>query len=279
MKSSINIANRIAQRITGRYNQNVTMIMVGDTGSGKSYAALRLACDVSTLVAKIKGGKREDYFSVDKNMSVIDITKFFDVLDKAQKWNTVILDDAGVSINARKFMDEINITVNNIIQTYRTLNLFTIFTVPQMFLIDKVSRALVNFYCELEGVVAPNLSRGKLFELQKKSRLGSAGKLFYVYPRGSAEKSISILFKKPPEDICRVYDKLREQGALEYKTKSIKALEDGGEGNKKQEISTAIETEKRLRQGDDPIEIADELGIAIKTVLGSLSSLKRAGAI
>ena len=278
MKTSLNIANRIARTITSPYNQNVTMIFVGDTGSGKSYAALRLACDVSTLVAKIKGGKREDYFSVDKNMSVIDITKFFDVLDKAQKWNTVILDDAGVSINARKFMDEINITVNNIIQTYRTLNLFTIFTVPQMFLIDKVSRALVNYYCELEGVIAPNLSRGKLFELQKKSRLGSAGKLFYVYPRGSAEKSTNILFNKPPKDICKVYDKLREEGALEYKAKSIRALGEGEEGSE-EKLSKAKEVEMRLKAGEELKDILEEVDVSVSWALRLQGNLKKVGAI
>jgi hypothetical protein len=270
MKTTLSIAKRIAQRITGPYNQNVTAIFVGDTGSGKSYAALRLACDVSTLVAEIKGGKREDYFSVEKNMSVIDVTKFFDVLDNAQKWNTVILDDAGVSINARKFMDEINITVNNIIQTYRTLNLFTIFTVPQMFLIDKVSRALVNFYCELEGMVAPNISRGKLFELQKKSRLGGTGKLFYVYPRGNAEKCTITLFQKPPDDICKVYDKLREEGALEYKKKSIKALEEGKET--KEEYSDTKFAEMELTQG---VEIKDIVAARPKLCVGTVLRIQR----
>ncbi len=220
------IAKHVAKTITSKYNQNITMIIVGNTGSGKSYASLSLANDVSTLVAEIKGGKPSDYFDVEKNISVINVEKFFDVLDNAQKWNTVILDDAGIGINARKFMDVINITMNNILQTYRTLNLFTILTVPQMFLIDKVSRSLVNYYCEMDGMIIGDVSYGKMFELQKKSRLGSAGKLFYVYPRMNAVKAIGVLFKKPPEYICKAYDPLREQGALEYKTKSIEALKE-----------------------------------------------------
>ena len=117
MITSQSIASRIANTITSRYNQNATMIFVGGTGSGKSIAAVALALEVSKLVAKIKGGSPSDYFNVEKNMSVIDIMKFFDVLDNAQKWNTVILDDAGIGVNARKFQDTINITVNNITQT------------------------------------------------------------------------------------------------------------------------------------------------------------------
>ena len=279
MLTSQSIAVRIANTITSQYNQNVTMIFVGGTGSGKSYAAMSLALEVAKRVAKIKGGKSSDYFDPSKNMSVIDIMKFFTVLDRAQKWNTVILDDAGIGVNARKFMDEINITINNITQTYRTLNLFTILTVPEMFFIDKILRSLTDFYCEMEGMFKPNISKGRLFEIQRKSRLGSSGKLFYVYPRGNAEKSVNILFEKPPEDICVVYDKLREEGALEYKKKSITALENSSNEIKENKISTALETERRIRQGDDPVEIADDLHIAVKTVLGTVSALKRTKAI
>lgn len=243
MITSQSIAARIANTITNKYNQNVTMIFVGGTGSGKSYAAIRLALEVSKRVAEVKGGVFSDYFDATKNMSVIDIMKFFDVLDNAQKWNTVILDDAGIGVNARKFQDTINITVNNITQTYRTLNLFTILTVPEMYFIDKILRSLTDFYCEMEGMFRPNISKGRLFEIQRKSRLGSAGKLFYVYPRGVQEKSIVIIFDKPPDNICKVYDKLREEGALEYKKKSIDILKGNGEEKKEKKGNQSKDAE------------------------------------
>lgn len=279
MITSNSIAARIANTITSRYNQNVTMIFVGGTGSGKSYAAIRLALEVSKHVAKIKGGVPSDYFDASRNMSVIDIMKFFDVLDNAQKWNTVILDDAGIGVNARKFQDTINITVNNITQTYRTLNLFTILTVPEMYFVDKILRSLTDFYVELEGIIAPNLSRGKLFEIQRKSRLGSAGKLFYVYPRATQEKSIVITFTKPPDDICKVYDKLREQGALKYKAKSIEELKTGGEAIEEKGISLTKQIEADLRVGKTPLEVADDNNAPIHSVLRILTSLKKAGAV
>lgn len=246
------------------------MIMVGGTGSGKSYAAIRLALEVSKRVAKIKGGVPSDYFNASKNMSVIDIMKFFDVLDNAQKWNTVILDDAGIGVNSRKFMDTINITVNNITQTYRTLNLFTVLTVPEMYFIDKILRSLTDFYCEMEGMFRPNISRGRLFEIQRKSRLGTAGKLFYVYPRAAQEKSVVITFTKPPDDICKVYDKLREEGALEYKAKSIKALEDGGET--KEEFSDTKWAENQLIQG---VEVKDIVVARPKLCVGTVLRIRR----
>ena len=281
MITSQSIADRIANTITSRYNQNVTMIFVGGTGSGKSYAAIRLALEVAKRVAAKKGGEASDYFSVEHNTSVIDVMKFFDVLDHAQKWNTVLLDDAGIGINSRKFMDTINVTINNITQTYRTLNLFTILTVPEMFFVDKVMRSLTDFYVEMEGMFLPNISKGRLFEIQRKSRLGSAGKLFYVYPRAAQAKSIVITFDKPPDDICKVYDKLREEGALEYKKKSIAELKSGGEVTEEKKMSGAQELETRLKAGEKLKDILndDTVNVTVAWGLRVQRNLERAGVI
>ena len=265
------IAGRIAKTITSQYNQNVTMIVVGGTGSGKSYAAIRLALEVSKHVAQIKGGVPSDYFDANRNMSVIDIMKFFDVLDNAQKWNTVILDDAGIGVNARKFQDTINVTINNITQTYRTLNLFTVLTVPEMYFVDKILRSLTDFYVEMEGMFLPNVSKGRLFEIQRKSRLGSAGKLFYVYPRAAQAKSIVITFDKPPDNICKVYDKLREEGALEYKKKSIDELKGNGEEKKEKKTNQSkdaecLEVYKRVKAlGETVVAACVDVGVSKPT--------------
>jgi len=210
------------------------MIFTGDTGSGKSLAALSLALAVSEQVAEKKGGEPEDYFNLETNMSVIDVDNFFDVLHDVKRYSTIIFDDAGIGWNARKFQDRINITLNNITQTFRTLNLFSILTTPNFFFIDKVGRTLINWYCEMEGVFTSprmrgmSISRGKIFEVQTHSRLGSHGRTFYVSPRTNngygKEKSFLCTFSKPPEDICEVYEGLRKKGAEEYARKSIEEI-------------------------------------------------------
>ncbi|MBK5190399.1 MAG: ATP-binding protein [Methanosarcinales archaeon] len=220
-------ARKIAHIITSKYNQNYTAIFTGGTGTGKSYAAISLAISISEEVARIKGGRPSDYFSLEDCVSVIDIMQFFRVLDNAKKYNVVILDDAGISINARRFMDTINVTLNSISQTYRTLNLCTILTVPEMFFIDRVMRSLVDALYEMQGMIAPDLSYGKLFEIQRKSRVGSSGKLYYVYPRGHQKKMIGVTFEKPPDDICARYETLRSSGALEYKRAAIDQIISG----------------------------------------------------
>ena len=256
MRTSNSLATRIAEKICSPYNQNATMIFVGGTGSGKSLAAISLALAVSELVAEKKGGDPEDYFDLETNMSVIDVNGFFDVLSHAKQYSTVIFDDAGIGWNARKFQDVINITLNNITQTFRTLNLFSILTTPHFFFIDKVGRTLTEWYCEMEGVFKSpymrgmNISRGKVFEIQTHSRLGSHGKIFYVSPRAEnghgKEKSFLCTFSKPPDDICTVYEKLRREGAEEYTKKSIEEINKRND-KKEQVVDNKYEDYKKAK--------------------------------
>lgn len=221
------LAYRIANKICSPHNQNATMIFVGSTGSGKSIAAISLAREVAKIVAIKKGGESGDYFDLERNVSVIDVMKFFDVLDGVKRYSTVIFDDAGIGWNARKFQDVVNITLNNITQVYRTLNLFTILTTPNFFFIDKVGRSLVDWICEMEGTVrGSDVSKGRVFEIKTKQRLGSHGKVHYIYPRNELvkTKSVYVLFNKPPEDICERYEGYRKQGADEYAQQSIEEL-------------------------------------------------------
>lgn len=239
MRTAEGLPRRIADKICSPYNQNATMIFVGGTGSGKSLAAISLAMQVSAMVAEKKGGNPSDYFNLETNMSVIDVNNFFSVLKQARQFSTVIFDDAGIGWNARKFQDVVNITLNNITQTFRTLNLFTILTTPNFFFIDKVGRTLTEWYCEMEGVFKSpymrkkNVSRGKVFEIQTHSRLGSHGKIFYVSPRTDKghgrEKCFLCTFNKPPDDVCEIYEKLRKDGAEEYAKKSIEQINERNE--------------------------------------------------
>lgn len=254
MRTSKGIAQQVADKICSPHNQNATMIFVGGVGSGKSLAAVSLALEVSKLVALKKGGNPEDYFQLEKSMSVIDVEKFFDVLKNAKRYSTVVFDDSGIGYNARKFQDIINITLNNITQVYRTLNLFTILTTPNFFFIDKVGRTLTEWYCEMEGVFdrINNVSRGRIFEIQTHSRLGSHGKIFYVYPRmengHGAEKSYLCTFQKPPEGICVEYEKLRREGAAEYQRKSIELLKERKEGKNTDNVGGTKNTKASFRE-------------------------------
>jgi hypothetical protein len=56
----------IADKICGGHNQHVIMFFEGKTGTGKSYASLRLAYECSLLFADNLGGRPEYYFNIDQ---------------------------------------------------------------------------------------------------------------------------------------------------------------------------------------------------------------------
>ena len=220
-----------------RHNQHVTMMTVGRTGTGKSYANLRLAYDCARELARRKGGKWQDYFSLD-NVAVIEIEHAFEMLLKMKKHQIYIFDDIGVGWNARKWKDEGNQALNDIFQTFRTENCILLMTLPDTFLIDKVPRSGVHYFMEMEAsYFDKGFTMAKFF---RTSRLHRANEIHYIYPRhqvglghGEHVQYVRYVFPKPPEELLRSYDRLREEAAKALIQQRLEELRNsGGNGNK-----------------------------------------------
>ena len=149
MTNDFNLCKEIAEKITSKFNQHETAIVVGDKGSGKSWAGLRIAHDVSIEVAKIKGGKPEDYFDLE-HVAIITKDEVIRVLKTAMgQYNVVIFDDIGVGWSNRDFASKFNKVMNGIYQTFRTRNVFLIMTVPDQTYIDKLPRLMLHYFIEV----------------------------------------------------------------------------------------------------------------------------------
>lgn len=55
MKSIDSLSQRIAKTVTSRFNDQVTVLINGSRGSGKSYLGLELGTKIAQAVAKING--------------------------------------------------------------------------------------------------------------------------------------------------------------------------------------------------------------------------------
>jgi len=147
----IDFCRMIAEIITSPDNQHVTMMITATTGAGKSYAGISIAERVSQIVAEIKGGYPEDYFSVD-NIAVITQNEILRVMHRMnnQKYMCFGFDDIGaVGWNSRNFMQTFNQQLNSIFQTFRTQNNFLYLTLPNDMLIDIVPRSLTKYQMKI----------------------------------------------------------------------------------------------------------------------------------
>ena len=189
------IRNRI------EHNMDVLGLFVGPRGSGKSYCALELSytCDAT----------------FNKDRVFFDVTEFVDdVIDgNLKKGNAVILDDAGVFMNARDWQTVQNKAISVVAQSFRYRNLITFITVPKWNYIDAQTRGLINIFFEAtkeQGVFKVKLPEPNPFK---------RGDDFLVYPKvqvpnkGMRSKTImvkTIEFHLPPRWLADQYEAKRD---------------------------------------------------------------------
>ena len=208
-----------AKRLCGGFNKDIKLFLVGAQGSGKSHSSIHLAIRVAEEVAKYKGGTWEKYFPRDMSHVFIgDAEEHADALKHIKKHNIYILDDAGVSINARNFMTTYNKSLNDIFQTVRTDNALIIINAPDSFLIDNVPRNIVSFYGEVsESQHSVGLNFVKIFKLERKFRSGSTH--YHHYQFGS-QQIIRWRFRNIPEDMAAAYEKRRDDATQKIKSQA-----------------------------------------------------------
>lgn len=121
------IVNKARSR-TLEKNQNYMLVVVGATGSGKSYSALALA----------------QLIDPDFEMSRVCFRaeEFLECAMKDLKAGSVIMfDEAGIDMSSREWYTTRNKVINQVVETFRRDNLICIWTTPVLKNIDKKSRS------------------------------------------------------------------------------------------------------------------------------------------
>jgi len=190
------IRNRILRK-----NKNFLCLIVGKTGSGKSYSALELA----KLI--------DPSFNIDR--IVFDAEGFMRLLNSGElkRGNSIVWDECGVSIPSREFMSVLNRSINYILQSFRRENLAVIFTVPDPSFIDIQTRKLCHAEIETVSInYQKELVVCKYLVIDSSPRFN---KVYYKYPvffENGKQKTIKqFLIPKPNEDIISAYEEKRKQ--------------------------------------------------------------------
>lgn len=200
------IIDSIKKRINHQ-NKNWLAIICGETGSGKSYSALKLA----ELI--------DHSFNIDR--VVFRVEDFMALLNSGElkKGNVIVFDEAGVGIPAREWYSISNKAINYVFQTFRHENLGVIFTTPSFDFIDSQTRKLFHNYIETvsinrkeEYVVV------KFFEIQFSPRFG---KVYFKYPRidvnGEQLTVKRMKIYKPSDKLAEEYEEKKKLFTKELK--------------------------------------------------------------
>lgn len=205
------LAERFAHTITGPYKQDISMLLQGPKGSGKSYASLRIAYNTARCVAEILDDdwhKWTNYFSMN-NVAIIDPDRAFEIIGEAKAHNVYLFDDIGVGWNSRSFASKDNRDKNDIFQINRVAQTVQILSMPNQFLLDKVPRMLCNYMAEMDrSEYSRGFSLMKVFKTKTLFRLNNQR----ITPHLVAEDGAKItkyVVHRPPKFLAKQYDKIR----------------------------------------------------------------------
>lgn len=198
--------------ITGPYDQDISLLLVGNKGRGKSVAALSLSYFAACELAERHGGKWTDYFNPDTNMAVILEEEANAVMGIQEKWQIKNYDDIGIGWGARNWQDKDNKDKNDVFQINRTDSTIQIFSVPNQFLLDKVPRSLVSHYGEMaQQFYEHGFTTMKMFEPETLFR---EGKIIQPYLNVDRTKYVLFRIPKPPDDLIEYYKKRRKANKM-----------------------------------------------------------------
>jgi ABC-type dipeptide/oligopeptide/nickel transport system ATPase component len=182
-----------------KQNKNLIGVLIGETGSGKSWAALSLG----GYLAQIFGTS----FTI-KNVifQPKDLLEILKNPEKIPSGTVIVWDEAGVGMSAKFWYTLLNKYLSFVLQTFRNQNIILLFTVPNATFIDSDARKLMHFWFEMDGIDYDNkISFVKPFKLQNNLRENTQYKQ-YLINSGTNQKITRITLPMPEQDILKEYE-------------------------------------------------------------------------
>jgi len=203
------LSSFFAETVTGPYNQDISFLMVGKKGTGKSFAQLSIAYSTACEISEIMGGQWSDYFNMEQNIAIIDPEWANEVMGYQEKHAVKLYDDIGVGWGARDWQKDANKAKNDIFQINRVDNQVQMFSVPNQFLLDKVPRSLVSHYAETHmQFFKKGFVTIKVFEPQTLFR---ESKIIQPYLVVNRNKFVMYAIPKPPAALAKKYNEMRKE--------------------------------------------------------------------
>ena len=233
---------RIKRRLGKKQEKNAIILIVGDTGGGKSIASLgiSLAVDLTFHAGRIAHQTAQEF------MRVLN-------LPELKRGMAIVWDDVGKGLKRRDWYEMINKIVLDVIQTFRVMGLLLILNVPDKRLVDSNLLALFHYWAETITIeYDKELNVLKFFQVQVNRR---SGKIYFKYPRTRVNGRVKVIkrlkVKMPPKELVRQYKKDKKKAVKRLIDVSWKEILKIEEKEKKKLISETEIAEAVIHNSED----------------------------
>jgi hypothetical protein len=208
----------VVDRTTGKSKQDFTGTIDGKKGMGKSYTGGFECGRYAIELADRWGQDPTDYFSLENCALLEDTEGITKILDEAEKYQAILIDDAGIAVGSRDFATQKNKNLNKILTVCRTKRWFLMQNAPLTSQIDLQQRELMD----MSGHIYKSFHKAgfnlvKINSIEHTYRNGKRKvfeRKFIFYDRKMdfyCAYSPDVL--DPFEGFTDKYDKLREEAA------------------------------------------------------------------
>lgn len=216
-----------------RKNRNFFVLAQGDTGTGKSESiglTLCKAVDPTFDMNRIAYAKPAPFLRIINSGDL-------------KKGNSVMWDDAGLGMPARKFMSTMNQALSEVIQIFRTDNILVVVTVPDLSMLDKHMKLLYHAQIDSQEIdykrkhavakfLKIQINRNKKKVYRKHFRMRR--------PDGKIITLTKARFALAPKELRQEYGRWRKALTKETKARALQTVEDV-------ESQMAINKERKLQ--------------------------------
>lgn len=247
-------------------NLNFLMLIVGGTGSGKTYGGLRISelCDPDFKI-------NQCVFRLKHFMALINQDPPF------KKGSCMVFDEIGVEANKKNWYSQTNKMLNYVAQTFRHQNYITIFTTPDASFVDSSLMKLFHCVARTQRVdrnnkilyikplfIETNPMTGKIYRK----------KLRFWTPNGTKVLN-EVGLRLPSKELINDYEIKKKKFTKELNEEIEKEL--SIEKNKKGALTEQQKQILDLVQNHKQEDVAQKLGIYQSLVARQIKSIRKKG--
>lgn len=251
-------------------NQNFVSFFSGETGSGKTYSALRFA------------EKLDPDFTIDN--VVFDPKSFMNLLNgepkQLKKGSVILWEEIQTSMGHMDFQSFISKAINYVLTTFRHKNYILLITAPYFSFINASTRKLFHAVFEMQKInYKKKVGICKPLFLQINQR---TGKTYFKYLQvargdGSTPQIKSYSLGLPSKELLKQYEKRKTEFTTELNRSLLEEIEQRDNKNQINLTGKQKETIDLLEKGLSPEEISKEMGVVPRVIYQRMESIRKKG--